>query len=532
VLRREGPIGVGPEVTTQPEAERPAGVGGAEVENATRAIADILAPITEVGAEVAFTFWVSGGALTLVSLKRGRGGGQQGAGVDRGTIRHEFETLVGLMSRGPEQYIEIRATRRLQSWATGAKAGTMGQTEGRPPPEARLVPGETRGYTANAYISAVAAATKLTPFLETPLQGASELIVTLNFTDDRVTSSLASFRVVREGNGRVHAEDTFQNELVASILPFTRGFGERTLRMVLTGSHDAKQPHSTWQVAEVGRPEKVPLDEAEEAIAEYRREKAQIGKRFVETSKEIAIKGGIFIAEQAALWVIGGVVARAAGGIIEIAAPELFKIIGAGGKVAAEYLETLVIRLAPAERAEYAALSRKLEAEGLEALSIAERTRLNAIYGRLQQLLGKPLTRVEKRYLRAAMDARYLATKPAAVKVLEESGIDWATHHRLPLEWDHLFPGVDVNAGENLIGLEVRVHQNVGAVWTRFRANVPANKVTAASVQRVAQIIDKYFAKWYDVVPPSQGIEAAAASARTGAVAEVELLIKELTNVP
>jgi hypothetical protein len=43
-------------------------------------------------------------------------------------------------------------------------------------------------------------------------------------------------------------------------------------------------------------------------------------------------------------------------------------------------------------------------------------------------------------------------------------------HHRIPLEWAHIFPDADPNRLANLVGLPAAAHDQVSARWNTFRA--------------------------------------------------------------
>jgi len=48
-------------------------------------------------------------------------------------------------------------------------------------------------------------------------------------------------------------------------------------------------------------------------------------------------------------------------------------------------------------------------------------------------------------------------------------GTDLQIHHRIPLEWAHLFPDADPNRLSNLIGLDSTVHTGINRSWNEFR---------------------------------------------------------------
>jgi RHS repeat-associated protein len=68
-------------------------------------------------------------------------------------------------------------------------------------------------------------------------------------------------------------------------------------------------------------------------------------------------------------------------------------------------------------------------------------------------------------------------------------------HHRIPLEYAHLFPNADPNRFSNLIGLEPGIHSQIHAnAWDAFRRQLGGRTPSQAEVMGVAMSIDKAFA--------------------------------------
>jgi len=63
-------------------------------------------------------------------------------------------------------------------------------------------------------------------------------------------------------------------------------------------------------------------------------------------------------------------------------------------------------------------------------------------------------------------------------------GLD--VHHRIPLEWSHLFPDVDPNRISNLIGMTPADHTKVSAAWNFWRQRLDVRVPTRSEVLRQA----------------------------------------------
>ncbi len=68
-----------------------------------------------------------------------------------------------------------------------------------------------------------------------------------------------------------------------------------------------------------------------------------------------------------------------------------------------------------------------------------------------------------------------------------DSGLD--VHHRLPLEWQHLFDG-DANALSNLAGMLGPHHTEAGRMWTAFRTALDGATPTPAQVLEQVKAVD------------------------------------------
>jgi hypothetical protein len=74
-------------------------------------------------------------------------------------------------------------------------------------------------------------------------------------------------------------------------------------------------------------------------------------------------------------------------------------------------------------------------------------------------------------------------------------------HHRIPLEWSHLFPKSDPNRISNLIGMTPTHHTHVSNAWNAWRQSLYGRVPTQAEVLQQAMSIDEQFAHWMRFLP-------------------------------
>jgi hypothetical protein len=119
-------------------------------------------------------------------------------------------------------------------------------------------------------------------------------------------------------------------------------------------------------------------------------------------------------------------------------------------------------------------------------------------------------------------DARkyYAELYPHFAETLELFGEKLPIHHRRPLQYAHLFPAEDINAGENLAMAQEYVHKELNFLWGRFRKARP--NPTADDVRRAAEIIDGQFEPWYHRVDNPPGLGKTADEAREAALRELQ----------
>jgi RHS repeat-associated protein len=112
---------------------------------------------------------------------------------------------------------------------------------------------------------------------------------------------------------------------------------------------------------------------------------------------------------------------------------------------------------------------------------------------------GKYIANATKRGVTIALTKSGKGTYRAAARAIfeKEAGVALAktvqVHHRIPLEYAHLFPG-DPNRVANLVAVEERYHRQINTVWTQFRTQLNGRTPTASEIYAVARRIDDEFA--------------------------------------
>ncbi len=74
-------------------------------------------------------------------------------------------------------------------------------------------------------------------------------------------------------------------------------------------------------------------------------------------------------------------------------------------------------------------------------------------------------------------------------------------HHRIPLEWAHLFPDADPNRIANLIGMQPADHTLVTNAWNDWRRSLDGRTPTPAEVMEQAIRIDEQFGNLMTFIP-------------------------------
>jgi RHS repeat-associated protein len=105
------------------------------------------------------------------------------------------------------------------------------------------------------------------------------------------------------------------------------------------------------------------------------------------------------------------------------------------------------------------------------------------------QVIKKPLSTVEKDMYRA--DARQLWDVLSKIP----RAIGDRIHHRIPLEWAHIFPKVDPNSLSNLEKVADADHKDINTLWREFKAALNGRKPTRKEILDQAKAIDIKYGK-------------------------------------
>lgn len=113
--------------------------------------------------------------------------------------------------------------------------------------------------------------------------------------------------------------------------------------------------------------------------------------------------------------------------------------------------------------------------------------------GTIVRKVTTALTDVQKRALRTEARSIYDIVNPGL-----RSKLGLQIHHRIPLEWAHLFPDVDPNRLANLIGVSGAIHEKINSRWAAFRSALGGRTPTASEVMQYVQRIEREFGQHYD----------------------------------
>jgi hypothetical protein len=487
----------------------------AEADRALARVVGLCRGVEEVGAVLAFTFWVEQGALTLVGYEE-RDGGSPGRPVEAEglarVLRHVFTEYVG--RRTGEVVLRLR--REEARWAVDYDAT---HHEARPS-EARTLPLRTRGASADTFLAFHETARERLRAVEVPTGGATRVEFAVRLEDGRLVGwELLEVRRTREGPGgsALPLSSEVAGQLVQALLPFTEGLGARTVHVVLRAEHRLGEAEARGRVesARVGRPSQPLAPE----LSWYRSMHEAILLRWhegvVEGSAWLAQRG----VEEMALWVVGGIIAKGLGLFATEGLEWVTRALGREPEVVAGWLSTALKRLSKEEQAAFEQLWRKLALEGEQALSRGESKTLRGLFVRLEEAIQQPLGVGLKNSLRADARTYYAELHPQFAAILEKRGGELPIHHRRPLQYAHLFPDENINAGGNLAMAQKYIHEEINVLWGRFRKARP--NPTADEVRRAAQVIDKHFEPWYHRVEDPPGLLKTAEQAGEAALREL-----------
>ncbi|KFA89860.1 hypothetical protein [Archangium violaceum] len=493
----------------------------AEAECALGQVWGLVRGVDEVGARVEVRFWAHEGTLTLLS-HRTLGGLERAQPVAEATFGKRFRSQ--LTSYVGERAGEVLFTlyRQQLEWRVDFRGGP----DTPRPPEAKTQPVRREGVSVGTYAAITRVAGEMVRLLGGPSGREASFIATVTLEDDGVSGWEPGFQ---EGAGRevgLAGRERLQGELIQALLPFTHGVGPREVRLTLQGVLRPGESAASWRVvvAETLHPE-TPSGADADLIAEYRTLHESILREWRE---EVADSGRLAVrigAEELAFWVVGGVVVHGGGAIFKAVAPRLLEILRRGGARVRGWLDTLLQRLTKVERDAFKSLWERVDVRGARPLSKSEERELRRLAKRLEELVDAPLNKDEKKKLRDRARANFRQFHPELAEAMKlgEDGL-YEIHHRCPLEYAHLLVGEDINARKNLVALAQPVHRRINILWAKFRKERGGSEVHPDEVKKMAELIDRHFQRWYDVLYDSPSASALDAAMEM-ALRDVELLI-------
>ncbi|MCY1075162.1 hypothetical protein [Archangium lansingense] len=502
-------------LAAQREGREPEEAREAEADRALARVVGLCSGVEEVGAVLAFTFWVEGGALTLVGYQEERGGGRVGRPVDAEGLARVLRLVLTEYAGRHTGEVVVRLRREEARWAVDYDASRPSAR----PPEARRLPVRTPGTPAGAVLTLQEAARRLSRAVQVPAGGAARVELEVRLEDGRLAGGeLREVRRTREGPGGspLALSPEVAGHLVQVLLPFTEGLGPRTVLVVLRAEHLLGEARARGWVesARVERPPVQPgqswyLSMHEATLLRWR-------EGVVEGSAWLAQRG----VEEMALWFALGIIARSLGFFATEGLEWVTRALGREPEVVAGWLRTSLKRLTKEERTTFTQLWQKVALEGEQALSRSERKTLRGLFVRLEQAIQEPLNIDLKNTLREEARVYYAELYPQFARALKDLGSKFPVHHRRPLQYAHLFPDENINAAENLTMLQEYVHKEINFLWARFRKARPTP--TADEVRRAAEIIDRQFEPWYHRIDDPSGVLKTAEQAKDAALRELQ----------
>jgi hypothetical protein len=487
----------------------------AEATAALSGMRGVASHVEEADAELAFRFWAQNGVLTLLSWKRGAveaGAAGKMAAFDPGLEAH-LPTYV--KARTGEIVLTLRREQR------GWSLRSLSTAENARPLEARTLPVRRTGVTADTLAQAHAVATRLSRGLRVPDGGSATAWVDVQLDDDRVLGATTARYESHGGSPVREPSPELVAQLTQALLPFTHAIGPRTVRLTLVAEHHRTEQSARWRVMEAGTlrldPE-VPPDLVAEHYALYER----ILRQWREETQDAFLQAGVTSTEFLATWFISSLALRGGLALFEAVAPRLAPILARGGAETVAWFRSFLARVRPAEREQFHRLWTKAQTQGL---SVAEKEQFRKLMTRFEKLLDTKLDSDASRDLRqmAHKDFYEKLHTDLANLLIDEKGRSYPVHHRIPLEYAHLFERLNINSRENLWGVHKLVHERVNVVWTAFRR--AKNNATEEDVRKVAAIVDRHFGRWFNQRYEAGRSASALAKAEADALNEVRVLV-------
>ncbi|MCY1081789.1 hypothetical protein [Archangium lansingense] len=371
----------GPERAAQEDARL------AEAEAALELVWDLAKGRREVGSRLVFTFWAHDGALTLLRYEE-QSGRRAGLPANAEPLTRQLRPVFVDYLRGHIGEVVLTLTRAESNWTVDYDANSASTR----PPEAKTLPVSRRGTPAQSLVKALEVATRVVRLMPVPPDGISSLRAEIMLVDDRIIHwEHRGFQVLEgEGSPRFLSQEAVER-LARVLLPFTHGVGQRTVSLDLEGTQRKGEPIPRVQITEARiLTPTPPYNEDPEFAVEYRALHEEILCRWREGVRDGAELLARYSVEELALWYVGGMLTRGAGLLFEAASPTVTRVLTRGGTEAAGWLRTALFRIPKAERAVFNNLWLKVQMEGAEALSRAEKNKLLLLMNRVEWLVRSP----------------------------------------------------------------------------------------------------------------------------------------------
>lgn len=492
----------------------------AEATRALDAVWGVTGSTQSLGAEWAFRFWSQGGALTLLSLHNTQTGEESSAPISRGaflpSLARELPTLLGTSPR--EVTLELKRQER------GWKAELDKSSREEPPLSARTIPSVRSGVSRLTHQQVVDTARGLSQLMAVPRGGSTELTALVSLEDSRILSWEPKDLDSSGGGPALAAGEEAVNLVAAVLLPFTQGLGERTVSLSLQAEHAPGEARPRWRIIAAHLLEPPALrPQVVDIYAEYKRLHESIILGFQNEARETAVLAAGFTLEQIAYSIVGGLALKGAWVLIGKGAPTILFFLSQGGKAAVRWFRALLVRAPAAEREALLRLWTKAEAQGINALTAAEKQQFQALMNRLEKVLESPVGADAKDELRRwSREAYFKLYNPEFASLLGKEGLKtYQVHHLCPLEYAHLFPKLDITGKANLAGLHESVHYSISRIWGSLRP--VAGRMKARDVEGVMEAINRHYRRWFDSVYEPKDA-AALARAEQSVLSEITQL--------
>ncbi|HYI02899.1 hypothetical protein [Hyalangium sp.] len=493
----------------------------AELESALAGMWGVASEVREVGAVLEFSYWAEGGAFSLLSLRRPEWGRGLGSVLEQESFASGLRESLPPYAEGAAGLLRLVLRREEHRWRADFHLDTGAEF----PLEAKTWPIQQVGVRVEVLERLAATGREVASRVWAPEGAQVRWQVEVELEDERVGGLETRPPRSLPGGKSVRAAPETVGTWVNVLAPFTQGMGPRKVRLEWEGEHIAGSGLSRWKIvaAEVVRPPPPAPQNAEVAL-EYRAMHEQIQRQWREQTREGFQTMGILGAEQVALFVVAGWATRGLAVVVKAATPVIARMLTKGGTYAVGWFRSLFVRASPAEKQAFARLMAKAETQGLEALTIGERNEVRAFLTRLDGLASAKLSSGAKDELRRLAREDFLKIHPDLVKRLKEllkGPVD--VHHRIPLDFAHFFPARDINAMDNLVAVEPRVHRLINRVWGEYTQRAGA-RATATEVEAVEKIVKKHFERWYSNTRDVPASEEMLVRSAQKALAELESL--------